>query len=88
LVLAYWDEAAGRWKELETTVDTANMTLSASTTHLSTWAVLVKPTPASNWLLQWLLAVIAIMVALAAATATHRVFRSPAVAPEKPTSSM
>lgn len=42
LVLAYWDETAGRWKVLKTTVDTANMTLSASTTHLSTWAVLAK----------------------------------------------
>ena len=32
LVLAYWDEAAGKWKTLKTSVDTANMTLSASTT--------------------------------------------------------
>ncbi len=43
LVLAYWDEAAGEWKILDTRVDTAEMTLTASTTHLSTWAVMVAP---------------------------------------------
>ena len=42
LVLAYWDEAAGKWKTLKTSVDTANMTLSASTTHVGTWAVLAR----------------------------------------------
>jgi PKD repeat protein len=43
LVLAYWDEAAGEWKILDTRVDIAEMTLTASTTHLSTWAVMVAP---------------------------------------------
>ena len=53
LVLAYWDEAAGRWKTLKTSVDTANMTLSASTTHVGTWAVLAKTTSASNGMPAW-----------------------------------
>ena len=53
LVLAYWDEAASEWKPLKTSVDTANMTLSASTGHLSTWAVLVRTTSASNGLPLW-----------------------------------
>jgi hypothetical protein len=42
LVLAYYDEAAGEWNPLTTTVSTADKTLSASTKHLSTWGVLVK----------------------------------------------
>jgi PKD repeat protein len=71
LVLAYWDEAAGRWEVLKTTVDTANMTLSASTTHLSTWAVLAKNTPASNGLRPWLWAVIGVVAALTAGTAAY-----------------
>ena len=53
LVLAYWDEAAGEWKPLETTVDTDDMTLSVSTKHLSTWAVLAKTTSASKGLPNW-----------------------------------
>ena len=40
LVLAYWDEAKGGWVTLPTTVDTAEMTLTTATSHLSTWAVL------------------------------------------------
>ena len=58
LVLAYWDEAAGKWKPLETDVDTEDMTLSASTTHLSTWAVMAKTTSASNGLPVWVWVVI------------------------------
>jgi len=43
LVLAYWDEEAEQWKPLNTVVNTADVTLTASTTHLSTWAILVAP---------------------------------------------
>jgi hypothetical protein len=64
LVLAYWDEAAGRWKVLKTTVDTASMTLSASTTHLSTWVVLVKNP--SEGLALWTWIVIGVAAALGA----------------------
>lgn len=53
LVLAYWDEAAGKWKALKTSVDTANMTLSASTSHLSTWAVVARTTSGSTGLPLW-----------------------------------
>jgi hypothetical protein len=42
LALAYYDEAAVEWKTLDTTVNTTDKTLSATTTHLSTWAVLAK----------------------------------------------
>jgi internalin A len=42
LVLAYYDEAAGEWKTLDTMVNTSDKILSATTTHLSTWAVLAK----------------------------------------------
>jgi branched-chain amino acid transport system substrate-binding protein len=42
LVLAYYDEAVGEWQTLDTTVNTIDKTLSANTTHLSTWAVLAK----------------------------------------------
>ena len=68
LVLAYWDEAAGEWKVLETEADTSKMTLVASTSHLSTWAVLARTTPAASgglpplvWLLG-LFGVIAVVV--------------------------
>jgi internalin A len=42
LVLAYYDEAAAEWKPLDTSVNTSDRTLSATTTHLSTWVVLAK----------------------------------------------
>jgi hypothetical protein len=68
LVLAYWDEAAGEWKVLETKLNTASMTLGASTSHLSTWAVLARATPAASgglpplvWLL-CLIGVVAVVV--------------------------
>ena len=41
-VLAYYDEVAGEWNPLATTVNTGDETLSATTMHLSTWGVLVK----------------------------------------------
>jgi hypothetical protein len=73
LVLAYWDETAGKWKPLKTSVDAAKMTLSASTTHLSTWAVLGKTTSASNGLPLWIWAIIGMVAVLAAGTGIYLV---------------
>ncbi|MCJ7744387.1 MAG: hypothetical protein MUO99_07515, partial [Dehalococcoidales bacterium] len=65
LVLAYYDESAGKWKPLDTTVNTSNKTLSASTTHLSTWAVLGKTPSASTGVPPWLSIVIVLFAVLA-----------------------
>jgi len=73
LVLAYWDETAGCWKELKTSVGTANMTLSASTTHLSTWAVLAKSP--SEGLASWIWIVIGIAAAAGAGMVAYFVRR-------------
>ncbi len=48
LVLAYWDETAGEWNILDTMVDKKATTLTASTTHLSTWAVMASPAGAEE----------------------------------------
>ena len=64
LVLAYWDQSAGKWQALKTSVDTTDMTLSASTTHLSTWAVTAKTTSGSNGLPPWAWVVIGITAVL------------------------
>ena len=64
LVLAYWDEAAGEWKVLETKLNTASMTLGASTSHLTTWAVLARTAPAASGGLPplvWLLGLIGLV---------------------------
>jgi len=71
LVLAHWDEAAGQWKALKTSVDTEDMTLSASTTHLRTWAVLAKTASASNGLPLWSWVVIGLAAVLAMGTGTY-----------------
>lgn len=42
LKLAYYDEEAEDWVVLDTTVDTANKTLTAQTDHFSTWSILAK----------------------------------------------
>jgi parallel beta-helix repeat protein len=60
LVLAYWDEAAGEWKAVKTSVNRADMTLNTSTTHLGTWALLVKTTSGSNGMPTWLWAVVGV----------------------------
>jgi hypothetical protein len=44
LVLAYYDEAAAKWNPLTTTVSATDKTLKATTTHLSTWGVMVEAT--------------------------------------------
>jgi len=71
LVLAYWDDVAGEWEALKTSVDNANMTLSASTTHLSTWAVLAKTTSASTGLPVWVLVVIGLAAVLVMGSGTY-----------------
>ena len=50
LVLAYYDENAGEWVELECTVDTATHTITASVPHFTTFAIIgneVPPEPAA-----------------------------------------
>jgi hypothetical protein len=64
LVLAYYDEAAAAWKRIDTTVKTTDKTLSATTSHLSTWAVLSK-SPGGG-LASWIWIVIGIAAAAVA----------------------
>jgi hypothetical protein len=62
-ILSYYNEATGKWSLVETTFDGAHKTLSVSTTHFSTWAILVKPS--SGGLALWIRIVIGIAAALA-----------------------
>jgi len=64
LVLAYYDEAAAEWKMLDTTINTTDKTLSATTTHFSTWAILAKSP--SEGLAAWIWIVIGIVGAAGA----------------------
>ena len=43
LKLSYWDTAQGTWVILPTQVTTQNMKLTATTNHLSIWAILISP---------------------------------------------
>ena len=67
LVLGYWDKTARQWTVLDTTVNAGQTTLSASTSHLSLWAVLVATSSGDSgggtpiWI--WLVAGLAILVA-------------------------
>ena len=45
LVLAYYDEQAGEWVELECTVDTENNTITASISHFTTFALMAPAVP-------------------------------------------
>jgi len=47
LVLAHYNEATGKWNTHETAVDSADRTLSATTTHFCTWVILAKSPPDS-----------------------------------------
>ncbi|MBA7659320.1 hypothetical protein ES703_67297 [subsurface metagenome] len=48
LVLAYYDEDAGEWVELPSTVDTVNHTITASVSHFTTLAIIARaPAPAT-----------------------------------------
>ncbi|MBA7563940.1 hypothetical protein ES708_05602 [subsurface metagenome] len=53
LVIAYYDEYAGKWVELICTVDTANNTITAYVDHFTTFAILgtVKPAAFSSSML-------------------------------------
>ncbi|MCX5992121.1 MAG: fibronectin type III domain-containing protein [Chloroflexi bacterium] len=73
LVLAYYDETAGEWKPLDTTVNTSDKTLSATTNHFSTWAVLAKSP--SEGLAAWIWIVIGIGAALGAGIVAYIVRR-------------
>ncbi len=50
LVLAWYDEAADKWVELDCVVDTRNNTITASIEHFTTFAIIgmVTPTPESE----------------------------------------
>jgi len=45
LVIAYYDEVAGEWVELECVVDTENKVITASVSHFTTFALVAVPTP-------------------------------------------
>jgi len=45
LVIAYYDEDAGEWVELDCVVDTENNTITASAEHFTTFAITVTVTP-------------------------------------------
>ena len=48
LRLSYYDEETDEWQVLSTSVDTANGTACATTSHLSDWAVLVRASGGSS----------------------------------------
>jgi hypothetical protein len=50
LVLAYYDEAAGKWTELDTIVNLNDRILSTTADHLSSWMVLARVSPPIHWL--------------------------------------
>jgi len=62
LVLASYDEATGKWTIWSTSVNEADQTLSATTTHFDTWAILVKT--GSSGLAPWAKILIAVAAAL------------------------
>jgi PKD repeat protein len=84
LVLAYFNEATGKWDILDTTLNRTDQSLSVTTTHFSTWAILARSP--SGGLPPWTGMVIGFAAVLAAGMATYLVVKLPAVAPKKPTS--
>ncbi|GAI53974.1 unnamed protein product, partial [marine sediment metagenome] len=44
LVIAYWDEGAEEWVELDCTVDPVTNTISAEVSHFTTFAIIARPT--------------------------------------------
>jgi hypothetical protein len=65
LKLSYWDTAQGTWVILPTQLTTQNMKLTATTNHLSIWAVLVSPkttSPVSKTPLPAMLVVASVIV--------------------------
>ena len=65
LVLAYYNEATGKWMIVETTLNSTDRSLSATTTHFSTWAILVKTSSRGTAL--WIQIVIGIAAVLGVA---------------------
>ena len=61
LVLAYYTEATGKWTIMNTAFSDTSQTLSATTTHFSTWAILVKNQPGG---LAWWAKTLIILAAL------------------------
>jgi hypothetical protein len=49
LELSYFDVTAGKWTSLPGAVDATNHTVSATTNHFTTFAVLTKPPVGVNW---------------------------------------
>lgn len=64
LVLAYYNEATGKWNIVETTLNMPERSLSVTTTHFSTWAVLAKTSPGG--LASWIQIVIGVVASLVA----------------------
>jgi hypothetical protein len=68
LKLSYWDPVQGTWTILPTQLSTENMKLTATTNHLSVWAVLISPpkttVPATETPLPVILNVAALVVAV------------------------
>jgi len=67
LKLSYWDPAQGTWVMLPTQLTTQTMKLTATTNHLSIWAILISPPettpPATETPLPTMLVVAALIVA-------------------------
>jgi hypothetical protein len=74
LTLARYDEAAGDWVVLDTTVDTANKTLTAQTGRFSMWMILAKTK--GGGLPAWVWIVIGLGVVVVVAGASGLWFRS------------
>lgn len=47
LVVAYYDASAGRWVDLDSSVDTENNIITASVAHFTTFAIIGAPKPAA-----------------------------------------
>jgi PKD repeat protein len=63
LVLAYYNEATGKWKVVDTALNRTDKSLSVTTTHFSTWAVLAKTS--SDGLASWQWTVIGLVAVMA-----------------------
>jgi hypothetical protein len=64
LALARWDESAGQWTPLKTSLDENAMTLSASTNQFSIWAVLVGAPASAGLSLVPVICIVAAVVVL------------------------
>ncbi len=62
LVLAYYNETTGKWNPRETTLNRADRSLSATTTHFGTWAILAESH--SRGLTSWIRIIMGVAIAL------------------------